>query len=188
VLIIGASGGIGTAFLQLGEIVGIKMYALASESKHAILRKYSAIPIDYKTQDYHQIICTFEPDGIDAVFDGVGGDYIRNSFTLLRRGGSLVTYANPLSLRRTFIQLGQVLYLNFLPNGRSASYYSTGQSRINRRPFLQDWAELFKLLQDGQIEPIIAKTYSIDQAAEANEILEAGNVIGNIVLTGPGLR
>ncbi|UCG28547.1 MAG: alcohol dehydrogenase catalytic domain-containing protein, partial [Bacteroidales bacterium] len=46
VLIIGASGGIGTAFLQLGKLAGLKMYGIASENKHHILTEYGAIPID----------------------------------------------------------------------------------------------------------------------------------------------
>ena len=46
VLIVGASGGVGTAFLQLGELAGLNMYGLASESKHPILAEYGATPID----------------------------------------------------------------------------------------------------------------------------------------------
>jgi NADPH:quinone reductase-like Zn-dependent oxidoreductase len=51
-LIIGASGGIGTALLQLGRLAGLKMFGLASRSKHAILAEYGATPIDYRTEDF----------------------------------------------------------------------------------------------------------------------------------------
>jgi NADPH:quinone reductase-like Zn-dependent oxidoreductase len=187
VLIIGASGGIGTAFLQLGKLANLKMYGLASSSKHNVLTEHGATPIDYHTQDFVEVIRKAEPDGLNAVFDGMGGDYIKRGFSLLRRGGTLVGYANPLSLSRTFRLLGQVILFNLLPNGKSAKYYSTGKSRLNRRPFLEDWATLFKLLEEGKIKPVIMKKFPILEAAQANALLESGQVIGNIVLLAPEL-
>ena len=55
-LIIGASGGGGTALLQLGQLAGLKMYAIASQSKHAVLSEYGTVPIDYHTQDFVTVI------------------------------------------------------------------------------------------------------------------------------------
>ncbi len=187
VLIIGASGGIGTAFLQLGKLANLTMYGVASKSKHHVLAEYGATPIDYHTQDFVEVIRRAEPDGLDAVFDGIGGDYLKRGFSLLRRGGIFVGYANPWSLSRTFRFLGQVLLFKMWPNGKSATYYSTGKSRLNRRPFLEDWATLFKLLEEGRIKPIIVKRFPILEAARANELLESGTVIGNIVLLAPEL-
>ncbi len=185
VLIIGASGGIGTAFLQLGKLANLTMYGIASKSKHHILTEYGATPIDYRTQDFGEVIRKAEPDGLDAVFDGIGGDYIKRGFSLLRRGGTFVGYANPLSLSRAFRLLGRVILFNLLPNGRSATYYSTGKSRLNKRPFMEDWAALFKLLEEGKIKPVIAAKFPILEAAKANELLESGQVIGNVVLLAP---
>jgi NADPH:quinone reductase-like Zn-dependent oxidoreductase len=187
VLIIGASGGIGTAFLQLGKLAGLTMYGIASKSKHHILIEYGATPIDYRTQDFVEVVRKAEPGGLDAVFDGIGGDYIARGFSLLRRGGAFVGYANPLSLSRTFRLLGRVVLLNLLPNGRSATYYSTGKSRLDDRPFLEDWAALFNLLEEGEIEPVIAAKFPILEAAKANELLESGQVVGNVVLVSPEL-
>jgi len=187
VLIIGASGGIGTAFLQLGQLANLTMYGIASKNKHPILTEYGATPIDYRTQDFVEVIQKAEPDGLDAVFDGIGGDYITRGFSLLQRGGTYVGYANPLSVSRTLHFLGQVILLHFLPNGRSARYYGTGSSRLNRRPFLEDWATLFKLLEEGKIKPVIEKKYPILEAAQANELLESGTVTGNLVLLAPEL-
>ncbi len=64
-LIIGASGGVGTAFLQLGQLANLTMYGIASKSKHHILTEYGATPIDYHTQDFVEIIRQAEPDGLD---------------------------------------------------------------------------------------------------------------------------
>jgi NADPH:quinone reductase-like Zn-dependent oxidoreductase len=186
VLIIGASGGIGTAFLQLGKLANLTMYGLASKSKHEVLSDYGAMPIDYRSQDFLEVIRETEPGGLDAIFDGVGGDYIRRSFSLLKPGGTYVGYCNPQSLSGMFRYLGLVLWLNLLPNGRSAKLYGTGISRFNRQPFLDDWATLFNLLEAGKIKPIIAAKYPILEAAEANQQLESGEVTGNIVLLGSG--
>lgn len=182
VLIIGASGGIGTALLQLGKLANLTMYGIASQSKHSVLTDLGAILIDYHTQDFVEVIRQVEPDGLDAVFDGMGGDYLKRGFSLLRRGGTLVEYGNPLSFSRMLHLLGQVILLNVLPNGKSVKLYGTGVSRFNRRPFLEDWATLFELLEEGKIRPIIMKKFPILEAAKANELLESGKVIGNIVL------
>jgi NADPH:quinone reductase-like Zn-dependent oxidoreductase len=187
VLIIGASGGIGTAYLQLGQAAGLKMYGLASKSKHAALIEYGATLVDYRSQDFVSIIREMEPGGLDAVFDGMGGDYLPRGFGLLKRGGVWVGYANPRSLLGMLRLLGRIIWLNLLPNGRAVKLYGTGASFLDRRPFLEDWATLFNLLGERKINPIIAARFPILEAAQANALLEGGQVTGNIVLLAPDL-
>ncbi|MGE5777404.1 MAG: medium chain dehydrogenase/reductase family protein [Chloroflexota bacterium] len=187
VLIIGASGGIGTAFLQLGKLAGLNMYGIASKSKHHILTEYGATPIYYRAQDFVEVIRQAEPLGLDAVFDGMGSDYFQHSYSLLRRGGKVVGYSNPLSSWGLLKFLGQIVLFSLLPDGKSASTYSTGISRLDRRPFLEDWATLFQLLEEGKIDPVIAARFPILEAAKANALLEGGGVVGNIVLLAPEL-
>jgi NADPH:quinone reductase-like Zn-dependent oxidoreductase len=187
VLIIGASGGVGTALLQLGKLADLTMYGIASKSKHDILTEYGAIPIDYHTQDFVEVILQLEPDGLDAIFDGMGGDYLDRGFSLLRRGGTWVQYGNPLSFFGLLRALAKLVLLNVLPNGKALKLYGTTTSKFGRRPFLEDWPKLFKLLEDGKTEPIIAAKYPILQAAKANELLESGSVTGNVVLVAPEL-
>jgi NADPH:quinone reductase-like Zn-dependent oxidoreductase len=186
-LIIGASGGIGTAFLQLGKLAGLVMYGVASKEKHAVLIDYSARPIDYRTEDFVEVIRRREPDGLDAVFEGMAGESFRRGITVLRRGGILVGYGNPQSYRATLEVLGRVALNRIFPTGKSVTYYSTGASRLDRRPFLEDWATLFQLLGERKINPILAAKYPILEAAKANELLESGRVVGNVVLSSPEL-
>lgn len=187
VLIIGASGGIGTAFLQLGKLAGLKMYGVASRNKHKILEKYGVTPIDYRTQDFVELIRHAEPDGIDVVFDGIGGETFQRGISILRRGGIYVSYANPLSISGMLRLMGRVILCNLLPNGKSARLYGTGASLFNRRPFLEDWSVLFKLLEEGKIKPVIMRKFPILEAAQANALLESGQVTGNVVLVAPEL-
>ena len=187
VLIIGASGGVGTAFLQLGKLANLKMYGLASPSKHNVLTELGAIPIDYHTQDFVELIHQTEPDGLDAVFDGMSGDYVQRGFSVLRRGGTLVSYGNPLCFSGLLRLLAKMLVFNLLPNRKTVKVYGTTTSKFGRRPILEDWAVLFKLLAEGKIKPIIAKKFPILEAAQANALLESGQVTGNIVLWAPEL-
>jgi NADPH:quinone reductase-like Zn-dependent oxidoreductase len=187
VLIIGASGGVGTALLQLGKLAQVSMYGIASKGKHGIVIDYGATPIDYHTQDFVEVIRQAEPGGLDAVFDGMVWGYLNRGFSLLRRGGTWVQYGNPLSFSGLLRLLGKLVLLNALPDGRSLKLYGTSTSKFGRGRYLEDWATLFKLLEDGLIEPVIAERYPILEAAQANAQLESGQVTGNVVLLAPEL-
>ncbi len=188
VLIIGASGGCGTAFLDLGRLANLRMYGIASKSKHAILAEFGATPIDYRTENFVEVIRRAEPGGLDAVFDGMGGDYVERAFPLLRRGGVLVEYGNPLSMRGLLRALAKTLALDLLPNGRTVKPYGASAFLpFNRKPFLEDWAVLFRLLQEGKIRPVISGEFPLLDAARANALLETGQVVGNLVLVAPEL-
>lgn len=187
VLIIGASGGVGTALLQLGKLANLTMYGLASKSKHGLLTELGAIPIDYHTQDFVEVIRRSEPDGLDAVFDGMVWGYLDRGFSLLRRRGTWVQYGNPLSFRGLMRLLGMLILFNVLPNGRSLKVYGTSTSRFGRGRYVEDWATLFGLLEEGKIKPVISAKFPILEAAQANTLLESGQVIGNVVLLAPEL-
>jgi NADPH:quinone reductase-like Zn-dependent oxidoreductase len=187
VLIIGASGGVGTALLQLGKLAQVSMYGIASKSKHGIVTDHGATPIDYHTQDFVKVIRQAEPGGLDAVFDGMVWGYVDRGFSLLRRGGTWVQNGNPLSFSGLLRLLAKLIWLNLLPNGRSLKLYGTSTSKFGRQRYLEDWATLFQLLEDGMIEPVIAERYPILEAAQANALLESGRVTGNVVLLAPEL-
>lgn len=189
-LIVGASGGLGTALLQLGQLAGLKLYGLASASKHHTLIDYGATPIDYRTQDFAEVIRRAEPDGIDVVLDGMSRlKTIREGVSLLRRGGRIVSFGDPGSFPDLLRMLSTFARINLLPNGKSYKLYGTSSYFLgSRKPFLDDWAALFKLLADGKIKPIIAETFSILEAAQANRLLESGSVVGNVVLVSPEQR
>jgi NADPH:quinone reductase-like Zn-dependent oxidoreductase len=189
VLIIGASGGIGTALLQLGQLAQLKMYGIASRSKQDILIEYGATPIDYHTQDFGEVIRQAEPGGLDAVLDGMTRlDYIQRGLPLLRRGGTFVSFGEPAGFSTLLRILATVIKVKLLPNGRSVKLYGTSFYFVgDKRPFLEDWATLFQLLQTGQIKPVIAQKFPIVEAAQANALLESGQVVGNIVLLSPEL-
>lgn len=185
VLIIGASGGVGTAFLQLGNLKKLTMYGLASKGKHHVLTEYGATPIDYRTQDFVQVIRQAEPHGIDYVFNGMADEYFGRGLAVLRRGGAFVHYGGPVSFSGFLRLVAKLIWFNVLPNGKSIKGYGT--HRVDQRILAEDWSALFELLEEGKIRPIIAKTFPILEAAQANELLESGQVTGNVVLLAPEL-
>jgi NADPH:quinone reductase-like Zn-dependent oxidoreductase len=185
VLIIGASGGVGTALLQLGKLDNLKMYGTASRSKHGVLCDGGAIPIDYRTQDFVEVIRRAEPAGLDVVLNGMGEEYFERGVAVLRRGGTFVHYGAPQSLARLLVLLAQFARFSLLPSGKIVRGYGT--HRVDTRLLRQDWSVLFELLEAGKIKPIIAGKFPILEAARANELLESGKVTGNLVLLAPEL-
>lgn len=186
VLLIGASGGVGTAFLQLGRVAGLAMYGTASAGKHGTLVEMGAIPIDYHTQDFVEVIRRAEPAGLDFVFNGMGPEYLRRGLAVLRRGGTLVHYGAPRSLSRLALLIAEIGLFNLLPNGKAVKGYGT--HRVSIQPFKEDWAALFALLEAGMIKPLVAgRLRLVDDAATAYALLESGQVTGTLVLVAPEL-
>ena len=137
VLIHGAAGGVGTALLELGKLAGLKMYGTASHAKHDLVTERGGIPIDYKTDDFvSRVLQMTSNEGVDAVFDPVGGTNWWRSYKVVRSGGktpggklvgygmsSVVDQGKPSKLRgaASFALLG---LLSWLPDGKSARWYS----------------------------------------------------------------
>src|SRR5262245_36871831 len=88
VLIHGAAGGVGTALLQLGRLVGLEMYGTCSSRGAPAVSSLGGIPIDYQHLDFVREIHRVTSGGVDAVFDGIGSTHIWRSRSALRRGGT----------------------------------------------------------------------------------------------------
>jgi NADPH:quinone reductase-like Zn-dependent oxidoreductase len=188
ILIHGAGGAGGTAMLQLGKLLDLEMYGTASKSKHELIRRLGATPIDYKSEDFVERIHNLTGDGVDAVFDSIGGDNFKRSFSVLRQGGKLVAYGfyNSVlgkggSIPLDFIRL---MLWNLLPNGRSTAFFSIVPLRKKHADwFVEDLTKLFDLLAQNKIKPVIAARLPLTEAKRAHELIEQADVQGKIVLT-----
>ena len=161
VLIVGASGGVGTAFLQLGKLAGLKMYGLASPNKHHLLTNCGAMPVDYRSQDFVEVIRQAEPKGIDYVFNGMGEEYFEPGLAVLRPGGVLVHYGGPQSTARLLLLVLKLIGYNLLPNGKTIKGYGThrGPSNISRTIGRNSSS-----FGERKLQPIIAAKFPILQA------------------------
>lgn len=188
VLVNGASGGMGTALLELGKLAGLKMYGTASQSKHDVLVELGAIPIDYHANDFVDMISQAEPDGLDFVFEGVGGKQGDRALSILRNGGKLVAYTAPVGWMSLLQDAFKRIKVNLFSRGKSTEFYGiTALYLWDKTPFMEDLQKIFKLLEEGKIKPVIAAKLPLLAAGKANEMLESGRVTGNLVLMSPEL-
>ncbi len=192
ILIHGASGGCGTALLQLGKLMGLRMFGTASRKNHEHVHRFGGEPIDYRAEDF---VDRIQGDGrVHAVFDGVGGSNLYRSYRCLLRGGTLVFYGMTSALRHgrrdlsslvsSFMYPAGGFALNLLPDGRTFKLYSI-QMRKRRYPeeFLHDLGRLLQLLSNGEISPVVAQRFDLQDAGAAHELLARKAFPGKIVLT-----
>jgi NADPH:quinone reductase-like Zn-dependent oxidoreductase len=199
VLIHGASGGVGTALLQLGRLVGLEMYGTCSSRGAAAVSELGGIPIDYQQQDFVTEMQSLTNPGADIVFDSMGGAHIWRSRKALRRGGKVIAYGLTGSLREGRLASGRSgrrqpyraiavfgLYSagSFLLPGhkRVVPYSIQTLKRLKPTLFRQDLSALFELLLQQKIKPIVAQRFPLSEARQAQELLGKGGVIGKIVL------
>jgi NADPH:quinone reductase-like Zn-dependent oxidoreductase len=104
---------------------------------------------------------------------------------VLRRDGKLVAYAAPTGWRDILSGLIKLTLTNLFSRKSAEFYGITALYMRDKQPFMEDLAQLFSLLEQGKIKPIIAARLPLLEARQANEILESGQVTGNIVLLAP---
>jgi NADPH:quinone reductase-like Zn-dependent oxidoreductase len=185
VLVHGAAGAVGQALLALGRLAGLELWGTAHGAHAALIRELGATPIDYQREDFTRVL----PGGFDVVFDGIGEEGYRRSFTALKRGGLLCAYgysAGVQAQRRMLTMLMWIarLYLwRWLPGGKRARFYSINVMRAQHPAwFREDLERLFGLLATRAIQPRVAERISFDEVAEAHRRLEAGGLEGKLVL------
>lgn len=186
VVVHGASGGVGSLLVQLARLAGAEVIGTASASKHDMVRALGATPVDYRSDDAPAAVRSIAPDGVAAVFDHVGGPGLADSWRMLGRGGTLVSYGSASTLKdaghrfRPYLPIvGRILLWTAMPNGKRATFYY-----VRRWPafFRQDLATVLSLLDEGRIEAYIARRLPLERAAEGLELLASGKVSGKVVL------
>jgi NADPH2:quinone reductase len=199
VLIHGASGGVGTALLQLGRVAGLQMYGTCSSRGASAVSGLGGIPIDYQRLDFVSEIYRLTHEGVDVVFDSLGGSHIWRSRKTLRPGGKVVAYGLTASLSGGRLASGRpgrrhrfrevAIFGLYIAGGwifpgrkRVVPYSIQWLKRLRPAWFRQDLTALFELLQRREIKPLVAERLPLAEARRAHELLGKGGVIGKIVL------
>jgi NADPH2:quinone reductase len=203
-LVHGASGGVGTALLQLGRLAGLEMYGTCSARSAEVVSGLGAVPVDYRRQDWVQEVRRLTGgDGVDVVFDPIGGGHLWESRRALRSGGTVVGYglradvrgdglvSERAGRRRRYggaLQFGLLIAASWILPGRRRLLPYSIQVLARRRPdwFRKDLTDLLGLLREGKVKPIVAQRLPLAEARRAQEVLGQGGVTGKIVLL-PGL-
>src|SRR5579862_644004 len=179
VLIHAVAGGVGTAAVQIGRLLGVEMYGTSSsDEKLANVKKLGLQHgINYKQHDYEEVVKNLtHGEGVDAVFEMLGGDHTAKSLRCLRDFGRVIQYgtatgkAPKLDLRAMYAKSGmlQGLWLTYL-----------SQKREIMEPA---WQQLSQWIEEGKLVPQIGHVYPLDRAVEAYKLLEEGKNYGKVVL------
>lgn len=190
-LVHAAAGAVGTGLLELGRLQGLKMYGTASKAKHDTVRALGAEPIDYRADDFvSEIERLTAGEGVDVVFDTIGGRNWSRSYRCLKRGGLLIGFGalqlttgeeKVPSLLWGFFKL--LLGWRMIPNGKESQFYNI-QNRRKKHPqeFKEDVSHLFALLKQGLLQPKIDAIVDLDQAQAVHKRIDSAEITGKVVL------
>ena len=179
VLIHAVAGGVGTAAVQIGHLLGIEMYGTSSSEEKLARVKPLGLQhgINYKRQDYEEAIKNLtRGEGVDAVFEMLGGEHTAKSLRCLRDFGKVIQYgtatgaAPKLDLRAMYAKSGslQGLWLTYL-----------SQKKEIMDPA---WQRLSEWIAARKLVPQIGQVLPLDRAVEAYKLLEQGKNYGKLVL------
>lgn len=174
VLITGASGGLGTAAIQLSRLVGASKI-IATTGSPAKRDKLKQLGVDHVV-NYHdsnaaEQVKSFTGGGVDLVIDLVGGDMFTLGLNCLRMAGTMVNVAGEEATNSIPVRVLTVMLLH-----RYVTIVGVrGAKRIDNQLVLQ-------FLGEGKIDPVIDKVLPLREAARAHELLEKQEQVGKIVL------
>ncbi|MFI8189020.1 NADP-dependent oxidoreductase [Streptomyces sp. NPDC085946] len=157
VLVHAAAGGVGSVAVQLAAYLGARVIGTASERNHDFVRDLGGEPVAYG-EGLAERVRGLAPEGVDAVFDVVGGETLKTSANLLAPEGRLVSIADPEVVRY---------------GGR---YYFV-------RPDPEDLRRLSELAEAGVVRVHVSETFPLERAADAHRLSQRGRTRGKIVVT-----
>jgi NADPH:quinone reductase len=197
ILVIGASGTVGTALLDLARHFGLKAIGTCSAANLAAVERFGATAIDYRAGDFvasvHKLTAgRVAGAGVDAAFDAIGGSHFDRSFACLAPGGILIGYGSQTmaiggeSIIAAGLGLARLKLwgaLSFLFRGRRALWYSITDRRMSHPDeFKADMAALFELLRNGAIHPVVIGREPLAAVQNIHARIDTGGLGGKIVL------
>ena len=180
VLIHAVAGGVGTAAVEIGKILGIEMYGTSSsDEKLDRVRKLGLQhAINYKRTDYEQALKKLtNGQGVDAVFEMLGGEHTARSVRCLRDFGRLIAYGSATG-QRGLIDTG-TLY------AKGASVHGLWLTYLSQKPAIMRaaWKQLSAWAAEGKLRPVVGSVLPMEKAAEAYKLLLERKNFGKVVLT-----
>ena len=179
VLIHAAAGGVGTAAVQIGKLLGAEMYGTSSsEDKLARMKELGLHHgINYKERDYETAIKELtNGQGVDTVFEMLGGEHVSKSVRCLRDFGRVIVYGAATGLPANFDP--RILY------AKGASVHGLWLTYLSRHRELmrQAWERLAAWTTAGHLRPIVGATLPLEEAGDAYRLLMERKNFGKVVL------
>jgi NADPH2:quinone reductase len=155
-LVNGAGGGVGVPIVQLARARGLRVIGTASPAKHALLTKLGAVPVVYGDGVLDRVRAAV-PDGVDGVFDLVGGDALRTVAGLV----------DPKRLRSVADKpLVRELGGDEVPRDRSTAVLTA----------------LVELVASGELDPHVGEVYPFEEVSAAMRAVEGGHALGKVAV------
>ena len=180
-LVLGASGGVGLAAIEIGKALGARVIACASSAeKLAVCREHGAdAGIDYAREDLRERIKALtDGRGVDVVYDPVGGSYTEPAFRSLAWRGRLLVVG---------FAAGEIpklpLNLALLKGASVVGVFWGDFARREPRQFADSVRQLGAWYAEGKLRPHVSQTLPLERAADALKLMAARQVKGKIVLT-----
>jgi len=177
VLIHAVAGGVGTAAVQIGHLLGVEMYGTSSSDEK--LRRVKDLglqhAINYKQHDYEEVVKNLtHGEGVDAVFEMLGGEHTAKSLRSLRDFGRVIQYGTATG-KQPKLDV-RALY------AKSASVQGLWLSYLSRKPEVMEpaWRQLSAWISQDRLHPQIGHVFPLDRAVEAYELLEQGKNYGKV--------
>jgi NADPH2:quinone reductase len=179
VLIHAVAGGVGTAAVQIGKLLGIDMYGTSSSDEKLARVKALGLQhaINYKQHDYEETVKNLtHGEGVDAVFEMLGGEHTAKSLRCLRDFGRVIQYGTATG-KPPQIDL-RAMY------AKSASVQGLWLSYLSQKPEIMDpaWQQLSAWIAAGKLIPQIGEVFPLARAKDAYKLLEAGKNYGKVIL------
>ena len=195
VLIQAAAGGVGIAATQIAKLVGAEVYGTASPAKHQAIRAIGVDhPIDYRGRDVVKEVRAVagEKHPLDLALDALGGRSFRRSFSLLRPGGRLVCFGaseiqagerrSPLRALRTLAEMPRHNVVRLMSQSKSVIGLNMLTLWDSKRSLDEYIEPLSGWLEQGDIRPVVAQRFPLEQGPAAHRYLHERRNVGKVVL------
>jgi len=189
VLVHSAGGGVGIAATQIAKRTGAEVYGTASLGKHARITELGVDhALDYTKPGWERGLPEF-----DVILDAVGGKSFRLSYSMLRAGGRLVAFGassvvsgekkNVVTALRTVARMPRFNMIKQMSESKAViglNMLSLWKDRGTLEPWIEPMREL---IADGTVKPVIAGSFSFEQAGAAQTMIVERRNVGKVVLT-----
>ncbi|HBA82595.1 MAG TPA: NADP-dependent oxidoreductase [Verrucomicrobia bacterium] len=165
ILIHAAAGGVGSFAVQLAHDAGAHVIGSSGAANHEYIKSLGAhAAIDYTIRDFRQTVQAMYPDGVDVVFDCVGGDTLTRSVDVLAKKGRLVSILDATVIKQLQENGVRAHYVFVSPNGSQLDH-------------------LRQKIEEGSLSTHLAAVLPLTEAARAHEMIETRHTVGKIVLS-----
>jgi NADPH2:quinone reductase len=179
VLIHAVAGGVGTAAVQIGKLLGVEMYGTSSSEEKLARVKSLGLQhgINYKQRDYEEAIKELtNGEGVDAVFEMLGGEHVAKSVRCLRDFGRVIVYGAATGEKTNLDP--RILY------AKGASVHGLWLSTLSQHRELMQaaWKQLSAWTSAGHLRPVVGAVLPLEKAEEAYRLLMERKNFGKVVL------